>query len=61
MRAARVSVLLALVCAAAVLPGQAHAQLPRTGVRLLAPFAAVPSTFPRECSPKACKRRPARR
>ena len=40
MRAARFSVLLALLCAAVVLPGYAHAQLPRTGVRLLAPFAA---------------------
>ena len=40
MRAARTSALLALVCATMVLPGHAHAQLPRTGVRLLAPFAA---------------------
>ena len=40
MRAARASVLLALVCAAVVLPGQGHAQLPRAGVHLLVPFAA---------------------
>jgi tripartite-type tricarboxylate transporter receptor subunit TctC len=40
MRAPRASVLLALACAAVVLPSQAHAQLPPAGVRLLAPFAA---------------------
>ncbi len=40
MRASRTSVLLALVCVAVVPPGQAHAQLPRTGVHLLVPFAA---------------------